>query len=91
MQEPLDPKALAELTTEIVAAYVAHHTVATTEIPVLIDAVAAGLARLGTEGKEEAAPARAVEASRPRAPTSTPAARGRFPPPPPARAPGGRR
>lgn len=57
MHEALDAKTLAELTTEIVAAYVAHHTVATAEIPALIDAVAACLARLAPED-EAAAPAR---------------------------------
>ena len=58
MHEPLDPKARAELTTAIVAAYLAHHTVATTEIPALIDAVATRLARLGAEAEEAVAPAR---------------------------------
>jgi predicted transcriptional regulator len=58
VHEPVDRKTLAELTTAIVAAYVAHHTVARAEIPALIDTVATRLARLGIEGKEAAPPTR---------------------------------
>ena len=57
MPEPVDATTLAELTTEIVAAYVARHPVRSAEVPVLIEAVATHLARLGGEAKEAAAPA----------------------------------
>jgi predicted transcriptional regulator len=54
-------KTLAELTTAIVAAYVAHHPVRSADIGTLIDAVAERLAMLAaaeTATTEEAAPAK---------------------------------
>ena len=58
MHEPFDPKTLVALTTEIVAAYVAHHPVAAADLPAVIDAVAKRLAALAAaEERKEAAPA----------------------------------
>jgi predicted transcriptional regulator len=56
VHEPVDLKTLAELTTEIVAAYVTRHRVRSAEIPVLIEAVATRLVRLGGEDMAAAAP-----------------------------------
>ena len=50
----VDPINLAMLTTEIVSAYVAHNTIATSDLPVVISTVAAQLSSLGTDSLEEA-------------------------------------
>ena len=51
MHEPVDLKTLAELTTEIVAAYVARHPVRAAEVRPLIEVVARRLAQPGIEEK----------------------------------------
>ena len=51
MDEQLERTKVAELTTEIVAAYVSSHTIQMLDIPHLISAVGAELASLGVESK----------------------------------------
>ncbi len=51
--DSVDPINLAMLTTEIVSAYVAHNTIATSDLPVVISTVAARLSTLGTDTLEE--------------------------------------
>jgi predicted transcriptional regulator len=64
--EPLEANRLAKLTSEIVAAYVAHNPVAPSDLAVLIGAVATQLGRLGNEAEaaEEAKPEPAVSVRR---------------------------
>jgi predicted transcriptional regulator len=55
-QDQAEPPPIADLTAEIVGAYVAHHTVAVTDLPTLIATVGRELAGLGqapTELKDE--------------------------------------
>jgi predicted transcriptional regulator len=49
MNEQSERTQIAELTTEIVAAYVAHHKIQVPDVPNLINAVATELGSLGTE------------------------------------------
>ena len=49
MNEQSERTQIAELTTEIVAAYVSHHKVQVLDVPNLINAVATELGSLGTE------------------------------------------
>jgi predicted transcriptional regulator len=49
MNEQSERTQIAELTTEIVAAYVSHHKIQVPDIPNLIDGVATELGSLGTE------------------------------------------
>lgn len=51
MNERPDQSTLAELTAEIVSAYVSHNRVAVSDVPDVIRAVAANLESLGTEEK----------------------------------------
>jgi predicted transcriptional regulator len=57
MSEQLEQTTLAELTAEIVSAYVAHNTVAISDVPQLIGSVAGRLAVLEAEEAESAAAA----------------------------------
>ena len=59
MPEPVDATTLAELTTAIVAAYVAHHPVRAADVHTLIEAVAGRLAALAAA--ETASPAAAAK------------------------------
>src|ERR671918_456078 len=54
MDEQLERTKIAELTTEIVAAYVSSHTIQMLDIPHLISAVGTELASLGTEAEPSA-------------------------------------
>ncbi|MBD0274408.1 MAG: MucR family transcriptional regulator [Acetobacteraceae bacterium] len=54
--EPLDLKALAEMTTQIVSAYVSHHPLRSSDVPALIGAVANRMASLANEDKEAPPP-----------------------------------
>src|SRR5918994_1051720 len=67
MDEPLQRAKIAELTTEIVAAYVSSHKLRVPEVPDLINAVGAELASLGAEaepsGLEKPEPAVSVRRS----------------------------
>jgi predicted transcriptional regulator len=54
MDEQLERAKIAELTTEIVAAYVSSHKLQVPEVPDLINAVGAGLASLGAETEPSA-------------------------------------
>ena len=56
MTETLTSKTLAELTTQIVSAYVAHHPVRSVDVPAVIDAVAKRMAALAAEELTEAPP-----------------------------------
>ena len=49
MNEQSERTQIAELTTEIVAAYVSHHKIQVPDVPNLINAVATELGSLGTE------------------------------------------
>ena len=49
MNEQLERTQIAELITEIVAAYVSHHKIQVPDVPNLINAVATELGALGTE------------------------------------------
>ena len=49
MNEQSERTQIAELTTEIVAAYVSHHKIQVPDVPSLINAVATELGSLGTE------------------------------------------
>jgi predicted transcriptional regulator len=57
VSEQLEQTALAELTTEIVSAYVAHNTVAISDVPQLIGSVAGRLAVLEADEAESVAAA----------------------------------
>jgi predicted transcriptional regulator len=57
VSEQLEHSALAEMTAEIVSAYVSHHQILPAEVPGLIGSVAGKLATLGSE-QAEAAPAK---------------------------------
>jgi predicted transcriptional regulator len=57
VSEQLEHSALAEMTAEIVSAYVSHHQILPAEVPSLIGSVAGKLATLGTE-QAEASPAK---------------------------------
>ena len=57
MSEQLEHSTLAEMTAEIVSAYVSHHQILPAEVPSLIGSVAGKLATLGTE-QAEVAPAK---------------------------------
>jgi predicted transcriptional regulator len=59
-----EPRSVAELTTEIVAAYVTGNTVAPSDLGELIRAVARALAVLGQKRPEPAKPAPAVPVRR---------------------------
>jgi predicted transcriptional regulator len=52
MNEQLDRTRIAELTTDIVAAYVSNHKIRISDVSNVINAVATELASLGTESKE---------------------------------------
>jgi predicted transcriptional regulator len=54
VNEPLNTPSLAEMTAEIVSAYVSHNAVSTSEISNLIGLVGSRLATLGTEEAETA-------------------------------------
>jgi predicted transcriptional regulator len=54
VSEPLNTPSLAEMTAEIVSAYVSHNAVSTSEISSLIGLVGSRLATLGTEQAETA-------------------------------------
>jgi predicted transcriptional regulator len=59
MPEALETKTLAELTTEIVAAYVARHQLSATDLPAVLGAVGQRLAALAIgEEPKAAAPAK---------------------------------
>jgi predicted transcriptional regulator len=47
--ESSEPASLAEVTAEIVAAYVSHNKIALADVPALITSVAGQMARIGTE------------------------------------------
>ena len=49
MADGADPARLAEMTVEIVSAYVVHHQVAASDLPKVISTVAGGLRTLGRE------------------------------------------
>ncbi len=49
MAEDSEPATLAEVTAEIVAAYVSHNKIAPADVATLITAVAGQMARIGTE------------------------------------------
>jgi MucR family transcriptional regulator, transcriptional regulator of exopolysaccharide biosynthesis len=49
--ESSEPATLAEVTAEIVAAYVSHNTIAPADVAALITSVAGQLARIGTEAE----------------------------------------
>jgi predicted transcriptional regulator len=49
MADDAEPASLAEMTVEIVTAYVAHNQVAASDLPNVISAVAGGLSTLGRE------------------------------------------
>jgi len=51
-QEDVEQLPIAELTAEIVGAYVGHHTMAATDLPILITTVGQQLARLGQGSSE---------------------------------------
>ncbi len=55
MNERIDHSTLAEMTAEIVSAYVSHNRVAPSDVPTVISSVAA---RLGKLGQEEEVPAK---------------------------------
>jgi predicted transcriptional regulator len=57
VSEQLEHSTLAEMTAEIVSAYVSHHQILPAEVPSLIGSVAGKLATLGSE-QAEAAPAK---------------------------------
>jgi predicted transcriptional regulator len=57
VSEQLEHSVLAEMTAEIVSAYVSHHQILPAEVPSLIGSVAGKLATLGTE-QADAAPAK---------------------------------
>jgi predicted transcriptional regulator len=59
-----EPRSLADLTTEIVAAYVAGNTVASADLSDLIGVVSSTLATLGQEQAEPAGPDPAVPVGR---------------------------
>ena len=54
MNEQSERTQIAELTTEIVAAYVSHHKIQVPDVPNLINAVATELGSLGTEANPTA-------------------------------------
>ena len=54
MAEQLERTKIAELTTEIVAAYVSYHKLRVPEVPDLINTVGAELAALGVEAEPNA-------------------------------------
>ena len=54
MNEHSERTQIAELTTEIVAAYVSHHKIQVPDVPNLINAVATELGSLGTEASPTA-------------------------------------
>jgi predicted transcriptional regulator len=58
VSEQLEHSTLAEMTAEIVSAYVSHHQILPAEVASLIGSVAGRLATLGTE-QTDAAPAKA--------------------------------
>lgn len=58
--QPSEPSSLAEITTEIVAAYVANNAIATTDLPNLISSVGEQLARLERETAEPHKPEPAI-------------------------------
>jgi predicted transcriptional regulator len=49
MADDAEPASLAEMTVEIVSAYVAHNQVAASDLPTVMSAVAGGLSTLGRE------------------------------------------
>jgi predicted transcriptional regulator len=57
MDDDVEPASLAEMTVEIVTAYVAHNQVAASDLPKVISTVASGLKTLGRE-PEAAAPSK---------------------------------
>jgi predicted transcriptional regulator len=61
MADDAKPTSLAEMTVEIVSAYVAHNQVAASDLPKVISAVAGGLSTLGRE-PEAAVPSKAEPA-----------------------------
>lgn len=58
MAEPLESSALAEITAEIVSAYVSHNQISPLDLSNLISAVAGQLGKLGTEVEQPAAPSK---------------------------------
>jgi predicted transcriptional regulator len=63
-QKPEESRLVAELTTEIVAAYVSRNTIAPADLGDLIGAVAGALGALGREKPEPASPKPAVPVRR---------------------------
>lgn len=64
MNERIDHSTLAEMTAEIVSAYVSHNRVAPSEVPTVISSVAARLGKLGQEEEVPAKPEPAVPVRR---------------------------
>ncbi len=56
--EGIEPTELAELTTNIVAAYVAHNAMSPADLPKVIDVVGRGLQGIGLAAEEEAPPSK---------------------------------
>jgi predicted transcriptional regulator len=56
--EGIEPAELAELTTDIVAAYVAHNAMSPADLPKVIDMVSRGLQGIGQAAEEEASPSK---------------------------------
>lgn len=60
MTERMDHSTLAEMTAEIVSAYVSHNRVAPSDVPTVISSVASRLGKLGQEDETPAKPEPAV-------------------------------